>query len=219
MWPSPDPNISFISCCLAMSEYSTNCAKHAELELNILFKDGPNDNLLFEFRKEIIDLCERFGKSGQSGSSAPYVAEQLSKVVKQLCLHESITPLTGKDWEWEDVSHLGGNPSFQNKRNSAVFKDSKDGPPYYLDAIVKRMADGGLWSGGFWGSEVDMHFGDDNARLTTTMYIKSFPFTPKTFFVDVEEVEMEGNGPIGVYAKDVDQLKEVYKYYGNHRLA
>lgn len=63
----------------------TNTKKFALEELRILEKESPT-SLLLEFKKEILDLCEAFGKSGQSGGSAPYIAHDLTNKLKSLLL-------------------------------------------------------------------------------------------------------------------------------------
>src|SRR6187399_2799070 len=131
----------------------TNTAKHAERELEILSNnstDPENRPIIEPFKKEIIALCEKFGKSGQSGGSAPYTASAISQVIKKLLLFETIAPITGNDEEWVDVSEIcGGSIMYQNNRCGGVFKDSEDGRAYYIDAIVKREDNGSCWSGQF----------------------------------------------------------------------
>ena len=112
----------------------TNTQSHAQVEFDILSNTTP-DAIALEFKDEILALCEKFGKSGQSGGSAPYTAAIISSVVKKLCTFKTIAPLTGEDYEWSDVSvQNNGEMLYQNKRNSAVFKDETG--VWYLDAIV-----------------------------------------------------------------------------------
>lgn len=49
------------------------------------------------FAKEILALCEAFGKSGQSGGSVPYTASAISQAVKKLLLREPICDVTGHE--------------------------------------------------------------------------------------------------------------------------
>jgi hypothetical protein len=87
----------------------TNTYKFAKQELDILSATVP-DAIVTPFAKEILALCEAFGKSGQSGGSAPYTASAISQVVKKLLLHESICDVTGHEDEWVDVSEWMGEP-------------------------------------------------------------------------------------------------------------
>ena len=73
--------------------------EHGKNELDILLKSGKMD-IIHEFIPEITSLLEKFAKSGQSGGSAPYTAEVLSNVIKDLCLQNSISEITGSEEEW-----------------------------------------------------------------------------------------------------------------------
>jgi hypothetical protein len=194
----------------------TKTKSYAESELDILVKSHPDPNnrpLIEEFIPEILAICEKFGNSGQSGGSAPYTAQALSQAIKHLCLQEPICPITGIDDEWMDVTKMNnGELMYQNNRCSALFKDGKDGRPYYIDAIVKRTQTGSCWSGSFWLSKKDYLSGDRSKMISSSQYIKGFPFTPKTFYIDVIEEEV-AKDDWETYLKDKKQLKEVYDYY------
>lgn len=193
----------------------TNTQQHAKRELDILVKTVPGA-IIRDFIPEILALCEAFGKSGQSGGSAPYTAQALSQAVKKLCLHQPICPITGIDEEWNDigVSLNRSEPTdeYQNNRLSSIFKKGKDGRAYFLDAIV--------WQG---EDDYDTFTGSING-VSSRQYIKSFPFEPKTFYVNVvrdfnveglEEKEIIETG-LGRYVyklKDPTQLEEVFQYY------
>ena len=71
--------------------------------------------------EHVLKLLEVFADEGHSGSTAPYALNLFSKLAR----FDPITPLTGEDDEWMDVSqHCGGGQKlFQNKRRSSVFKD------------------------------------------------------------------------------------------------
>ena len=155
----------------------TNTQSHAQVELDILSKSVPGA-IILEFRDEILALCEKFGKSGQSGGSAPYTASALSSAVKKLCLQETIAPLAGIDDEWNDVTEYSpGETLYQNRRNAAVFKDDKGS--WYLDAIV-WCGDTPGESGNTWDT-----FSGTVQGIKSRQYIKEFPFEPKTFYIGV----------------------------------
>lgn len=160
----------------------TNTQSFAANELDILsasHTDPNNRPLIEEFREEMLALCEKFGKSGQSGGSAPYTATALSQAIKKLCLQEPICPVTGIDEEWVDMSDYDKLSCFQNSRCSALFKHGKDGMPYYLDAIV--------WKGdteGESGNDWDTFTGNVEG-IKSRQFLQGFPFTPKTFYIDV----------------------------------
>ena len=127
----------------------TNTKSFAKRELDILIKSVP-DAIIRDFIPEILALCEKFGKSGQSGGSAPYVASALSQSIKKLCLQQPISPIMNTDDEWVDLTEVNdGEPMWQNNRCSGLLKD-KDGEVIYVDAIVKRTQDDMTYSGSFW---------------------------------------------------------------------
>ena len=141
--------------------------------------------------------------------SAPIIAD----LFKRLANYEPLQPITGKDEEWGDVRDLGdGVPYYQNKRCSALFKNGEDGKPYYIDAIVKRDQKGICWSGMAWLSEEDYKSGDRSKMVGKRGYIKSFPFTPKTFYIDVRDVEVTKDDWES-FVVDPTQLDEVWNYY------
>lgn len=194
----------------------SNTYRFAERELSILSKsatDPQNRPIIEPFTKEILALCERFGKSGQSGGSAPFTATALSQAVKKLCLQEPICPITGIDEEWVQVIDMSEDDEmmYQNRRCSALFK-SKSGKCWYLDAIVKKTQLGHCFSGSFWLSREDYLQGDKTKKMYCRQYVKSFPFTPKTFYIDVIEEEV-AKDDWEMYVKDPRQLKKVFKYY------
>lgn len=194
----------------------THAQSHAKRELEILAKTVP-DAIIAPFKNEILALCEAFGSSGQSGGSAPYTAAAISQAVKTLMMNETLAPLTGEDHEWVDVTVMNdGKTMYQNNRDGRVFKNGKDGKAYFIDAIVFDGNVGGRFTGG--GSSVSYNGG----TIGSAQQIKSFPFEPKVFYVDVidyrwkdkEETTPDVNGDWWTHSiKDEKQLDEVFEYY------
>lgn len=224
----------------------TNTQSYAQRELGILVKfctDPDNRPIIEPFIPEILALCEKFGNSGQSGGSAPYTATALSQAIKKLCLQEPIMPMTGIDDEWVDVSRYGDGSNasdeilYQNRRCGGLFKN-RNGRCWYLDAIV--------WKGdteGESGNDWDTFTGNVEGFLSR-QYVKSFPFTPKTFYIEVtreqlpddwtEEPFIEGKewydtaeyertgiknwhkNNYRYIIKDRSQLDRVFKYYDRY---
>ena len=91
---------------------------HAEHELDLigLTDDGDMNG---EMRKHILHMIKEFSNEGHSGFSANYAISILTKLMK----YEPLSPLTGEDSEWADVSHHSDRVTYQNKRASHVFKD------------------------------------------------------------------------------------------------
>jgi len=124
----------------------------------------------------VLKLLEVFHGEGHSGSSAPYAINMFSKLAK----FEPIVPLTGENWEWNDISSYSSDDmKYQNKRCCYVFKGS-DGRAYNSQGKV------------FWewytnddGEKRKSHFTSGDSRV----YIE-FPYTPTTEYVE-RETEVE----------------------------
>lgn len=200
----------------------TNTQSFAKQELDILAATVP-DAIVSPFSKEILALCEAFGKSGQSGGSAPMTASAISQAVKHLMLQEPICPVTGIDEEWANVREVSEEDEmmYQNKRCSALFK-SKSGKCWYLDSIVwKGEAEHDTFTG-------HVYVDDKNFELIGSIQYVRLPFKPKTFYIDVVRVpiskkeaeerkmhfiENEKDDCYYTILKDPKQLEKVWRYY------
>ena len=162
----------------------SNLLKHAERELSLIGYDGKDayNNMA---KAAIMELLTTFANQGHSGFSANYVTDVFNKLAR----YKILSPLTGEDNEWNDITEMSGDKKtlFQNNRDSAVFKD--DTGCYYLDAII-WVENGG-------------HTYTNNKSLG---YIKSFPFTPKTFYVKVDK---DNN------ILDTEEYNKAKEYYNN----
>ena len=199
----------------------------AQYELNRLLKRAEEKGetpLVKEFVPEIMALVQKFADSGQSGGSAPFTAGAITEVIRKLLAHEPLGGVENSDDEWNDISDIEGvdegTGTFQNNRLSSVFKEGKEGRPYYLNAIVftPEGKDYGFTSGGVRMAE------NSEERVGSSQYIKAFPFEPKTFKITVQEkeyrklkdgslIEEEGGGWWESWIKDPKQLEEVWEYY------
>ena len=104
---------------------------YAEDELNrIGLTDEDEYNGMM--RKHLLHMVGEFANEGHSGFSASYALQCLRKLLN----FKPLSPLTGADDEWTEVSEMSGHPHFQNKRCSSVFKHSKDGEAYDIDGKV-----------------------------------------------------------------------------------
>jgi len=208
----------------------TNTKKFAKRELDILAATVP-DAIVTSFTKEILALCEKFGKSGQSGGSAPYTANAISQAVKKLCLQEPICDVTGHETEWGETFESGKSKDItcrQNSRCSALFLETTHfasgdvSRAYYLNAIVWKGTED--WDT-FTGS---VYYNERNFELISSRQYVKFPFKPKTFYIDVVRVPItkedaeskklhyieDGNGECYyTVIKDTKQLNKVFKYY------
>ena len=101
----------------------SNLHKHALMEFKAAGWLDDNGEYCDEMQemicRHVLALLDVFAAEGHSGSSAPYTINMF----KRLASFEPIAPLTGEDWEWNEVSERMGNKCWQNKRASHVFKD------------------------------------------------------------------------------------------------
>lgn len=108
--------------------------------------------------ENIFELLNVFSKQGHSGFSAPHCI----KIFSKLASWEPLCPLTGEDSEWDEVYPA----TWQNSRCSHVFKDIT-GQAYDIDGKVFREPNGCCYT-------------NKDSRVYIT-----FPYTPKTEYVDV----------------------------------
>lgn len=137
----------------------SNLEAHARHELEIagLFdKDSDYGGMLGEAVMKMVKLFADEGHSGFSGKMAISIFEKVASF-------EPLTPLTGVDEEWMEVS----TGIFQNVRCSHVFKEGKDGQAYDIDGRIFREPNGSCFVSG-------------ESRVYVT-----FPYVPKREYVDV----------------------------------
>ena len=113
----------------------SNLVEYAKDELKRIGMIDSGDPYNESVTKAILDLIELFASQDHSGFSASYVINAFGRLAK----FKPLSPLTGKDDEWDDV----GDGLYQNKRYSAVFK-YKDGTPYDINGKV-FTANGEVW--------------------------------------------------------------------------
>ena len=184
---------------------ASNTLTHGEREMAILSRSckDPEDRPLVEpFRYEILALCDKFGNSGQSGGSAPMTARFIAMAVEHICLQQPICPITGEDSEW-----VTPGPPWQNQRCGGIFKEN--GVCTYLDAIIWVEEDGGQFSGSV---STAARNGLCGLQVSSQQRIKSFPFTPKTFYVKVDSTEIAPDDWEHAVIEESD-LDEVFEYY------
>lgn len=153
--------------------------EYAKDELNRIGMTADGDEYNAMMRRHILHMVEEFAKEGHSGSSASCAMGCLEKLLR----YEPLSPLTGEDSEWLDVSPCyGDNPCWQNKRCPRVFKEA-DGKAYDTAGFV-------FWS---WdtdekGNKFKLHYTNKNSRR----YIE-FPYSPKTEYVEDDHLTSKGN--------------------------
>lgn len=136
--------------------------EYAKSELARISKDG--DEMQDAINKNIIEIVELFASQRHSG----FTAEYAMSILERLLRFKPITPLTGEDNEWIDVSDEMGRRCFQNKRCSSVFKttDARDNAieVHDIDAIACSDNGGLTW------------FTSSRFRKNVT-----FPYEPPTY--------------------------------------
>ena len=179
---------------------------HAKMELEIAGYFDQDSDYGGMLAKAVMELMEVFSNQGHSGMSAAMTLELFSKLGN----YKPLLPITGKDEEWGDVRPLGDSGIwYQNKRESGLFKH-EDGRVTYNSAIVKVCPNGTSWTGPLYLTREDAI--NNTNMLRSSQEIKGFPFTPKTFYIDVIEEEIEKDDWI-MWCKDPSQLDEVWEYY------
>lgn len=103
---------------------------YKELERAGYFKEGPDD-LNYWMGSAVMQMLTLFSLEGHSGASAPFAVSLFSR----LASWKPLSPLTGEDDEWENMSDCSGYEVYQNKRYSSVFKEG-DGKAHDIDAYV-----------------------------------------------------------------------------------
>lgn len=199
----------------------------AEYELDRLLRRSEEKGetpIIKEFVPEVMALVKKFADSGQSGGSAPFTTSVIMQVIEKLLKQEPLGGVENTDDEWDSLSQFDYDDSYQNNRLSSVFKQGKDGQPYYLDAIVFKNPEKDYT---FTSGSVDLPdlAGDGKGgKIGSAHYIKSFPFEPKTFIIEVDEkeyrklkdgtlIEEDGGGWWESCVKDPSQLDQVWEYY------
>lgn len=121
----------------------SNMADFARDELNragLFDKDSDYGGMMGE---AVMKMIEQFAEEGHSGSSAAMAIAIFEKLVR----FEPLTPLTGEDDEWVDVSEYGyGSPCWQNKRCPHVFKDANGA--YDIEGRIFRDSFGDCFTSG-----------------------------------------------------------------------
>lgn len=144
----------------------SNVVFHAECELAAIGytpvdqpqEDGPDKWI----QESVLELLEVFARQGHSGFSGPYCIGLFCKLAR----FEPLSPLTGADEEWTEVS----DGLWQNKRCSHVFKD-KEGRAYDIEGVV-------------FGESNGSSFLSNESRVFVT-----FPYTPTKKYVDLPTPE------------------------------
>lgn len=141
----------------------SNYKNYAIDELTRIGMYGSGDKMNDMMCDHILKMVDLFAEEGHSGFSAGYAISILQKLLR----FEPLSPLTGEDDEWCEVS----DGLFQNKRLSRVFKNGKDGQAFDIDGKVFVEPNGASYT-----------------SRDSRVYIE-FPYVPKTEYVNDEKPE------------------------------
>lgn len=161
--------------------------------------------------KAVLELIECFANQGHSGMSAGITLA----IFNQLANYKPINPIEDKIEDWSDS--VGDGTILQHKKLSSLFKTSGD-RAYYLDAIA------------FQGPEEFDSFVGSIGKVQSRQYVKTWPFTPKTFKIKLDKeayvgqeydpefasVVETGPGPMLYTLSDKTQLVDVFFYYDEY---
>lgn len=145
-----------------MREEKSNLEEHAEEELRRIGAFSEEDDFYGGMTGQaVMELVKVFADQGHSGMSASLVLSLFNKVAD----FKPLSPLQGTDDEWIEV----GPDVYQNKRCGRVFKEG--GVAHDIEGKVFREPSGVCYT-------------NKDSRVPVT-----FPYVPKTEYVDVEEKE------------------------------
>ena len=122
----------------------------------------------------------------------------MCNTIKKLIIQDAISPIMGTNDEWIKLS----DGCYQNVRCSGLIK--LYGKCYYMYAIYWKVKDE------FWFNDAEILLWGKKHRKAH--WVKSFPFTPKTFTIDIEK-KQKPNGEYIYYIKDKSQLNKAFEYY------
>lgn len=144
---------------------------HAESEFKAAGWVDDHGNYCDEMQelmcKGLLEVIRTFSEQEHSGYSARYAINCLTKLLD----FNPLTPLTGEDWEWSDLSEMSQYTLYQNKRCSTVFKEVLDDGTencYNIDGKV------------FWEWYTDEETGEQFKTYYTNLESRTpvvFPYT------------------------------------------
>ncbi len=130
-----------------------------------------DDEMTREMTKGILDIVGMFSGQNHSGFSAAYAISILENVLRL----KPLSPLTGADDEWMEITYGSSYTLFQNKRCGRVFKEIRDGVVncYDIDGKVFTDKDG-------------CNYTSRDSRVPVV-----FPYIPRTEYV--KDHDKDGN--------------------------
>ena len=117
--------------------------EYAKSELAKIKKD--EDGMQEVMNNCILEIVEKFSELGHSGFSVGYALSVLERLLR----FKPIFPLSGDNDEWNEITEMDGEHTYQNKRCSSVFKrtDAQGNVDrcYDIDSVVVSDDGGITW--------------------------------------------------------------------------
>ena len=147
-----------------------NMTEWAENEVKLACSEKADDEVLDKYAESCYQSALKAFKSlcedSHSGMSIGFTLGILNRLVKGLPL----SPIEGKDDEWEVIDRRENYVAYQNKRCSALFKKIKDGEPKY-DFVDKTVV--------FYNGESTGWHNGHASHLVNELHPTTLPFMPK----------------------------------------
>lgn len=187
----------------------SNYIKFAKREFDIAWPEM--DEMQKHMCDQIIEILSILDTQGDSGTSIGYKLNLLKKLI----MFEPISPLTFKDDEWNKTSIK--DICYQNKRNSAVFKDEKG--ISFLYGFVHRdkyiVTPDNICESEYsncWNGNINVIQNDGKIYSISTAYIKDLlNFNGKKYIIDCYAIEHPEDWWLSFCFED--DLKELYNDY------
>lgn len=142
--------------------------------------------------KSVLQLIETFTKQKNSKKET----EKIKLLFNKLVDFQQLSEITGEETEWLEIS----KNTYQNKKLKTLFKQ-KD-KSYFVNAIIWETQDHQEIFAGIAKTK-------DGKEISCRQVVKSFPFVPKTFRIEVENIL----GDLLITNQGEKELEEVFSYY------
>ena len=102
----------------AVKARENNYLKHFDRELAIMRKGvDKDDELIIEpYVDAVKGVCKAFAEEGHSGGSSPMAAGVIASTIKAVLGFQILSPLTGEDDEWNDISRTAGEKTLRYRQ-------------------------------------------------------------------------------------------------------
>ena len=142
--------------------------------------------------QSVMQLIENFSKQKNSKKEA----DKIKIIFNQLLDYQRLSEISGDNVEWLEIS----KNIFQNKRLKTLFKQNDKS--YFVNAIIWETLDHQEIFAGIAKTK-------DGKEISCRQIVKAFPFVPKTFRIEVENIL----GNLLITKQGEKKLVEVFDYY------